>query len=203
MPGRGEEPPLKLRPPGPVLLGALAALLLAAAAPAGAQEDPARYPRLVVTGGLRATPVAGEASVLPGGGLLLRLGPRLAVGGEGWALPARVTLNVPDTEMSFGYGGVVARLTVRPDARVSPEARLLVGAGNAAIRNAVVDVEIDAENALVVEPGLALRLRLLSPLDVAATAGWRFAAGVARSSGLEPSDLGGWSFTLSASLGPF
>ena len=203
MPGRGEEPPLKLRPPGPASVGALAALLLAAAVPAGAQEAPPRPSRLVATGGVRATPVAGKASIMPGGGLLLRLGPRIAVGGEGWALPARVALDESDTEMSFGYGGVVARLTLRPHARVSPEIRLLVGAGNAAIRNAVVDVETDAENALVVEPGLALRLRLLSPLDVAATAGWRFAAGVARSSGLEPSDLGGWSLTLSASLGPF
>lgn len=203
LPGRSQEHPLRLFPPAVGAIVALAVVVLAGPRGLRGQEVPGEGVGIVAVAGLRVTRVAGESAALPGGALLLRLTPHVAVGGAGWAARSSVELDGGGLEMSFGYGGLVVDVAPRPGRRFSMGGRVLLGAGNAAIHNTVVGIEVDADNALVVEPELTARFELLRRLRLAASAGWRFAAGVDRSAGIEPSDLGGWSVALTLTAGPF
>lgn len=200
LPGRSQEHPLKVFAGAAATLAALAVGLLPGSRGLGAQEAPAPGSGLLAVGEVRLGPLAGETVILPGGALLLRLTPHVAVGGGGWVSRSAVDLSA-GTALSFGYGGVVLRAT-RP--RHSPfflGGRLLLGAGSAVIRDTVVGVEVNADNVIVVEPTLAVHTRFFDRIEASASAGWRFTGGVERAAGLEASDLGGWTVGLSLALG--
>ncbi len=156
----------------------------------------------MVSGGVRATSLANHTVFLPGGGLRLRLSPRVEVGGVAWALPSNLHLPEAGVDLGFGYGGFLVRVQPvreRPALGVT----LLVGALNAVVHDAVVGTEIDADNALVVEPDVAMAWRLAGRVRVQASAGWRLAWGVNALPGVAPSELRGWTLGLSLHLGPF
>ncbi|MBW3535237.1 MAG: hypothetical protein KY453_08495 [Gemmatimonadetes bacterium] len=200
LPGRSQEHPLTSFAAAAGSLAALTAVGLLCAADACAQPAPGAETRLVAVAGARLGPLAGRTSVLPGGALLLRLTPRVALGGGGWASRSPVELDRSGTALSFGYGGVVLRVTRTRRAPVFFGWQLLLGAGSAVIRDTAVGVELDADNVIVAEPAVAAHVPLLDRVDLSASAGWRFTGGVDRAAGLDASDLGGWMLGLSLAL---
>jgi hypothetical protein len=135
---------------------------------------------------------------LGGGGLLVSGGTELKTTGP-----------LAGSQLHMGYGGVVLERTLRviPVERLSNPSslngRILLGVGNASVRDPVTRIRFRSDNFAVVEPALLLVLRPHAWLGGAALASYRIAMGVEDLGEVDASELRGWSIGLSLQLGPF
>lgn len=143
-----------------------------------------------------------------GGTLSFGVTGSVAVGGSfRVALQDRVIAASPAEapyRVGFAYAGL--RVDARPPlalgSRLSPRLGLLIGAGHARVEDSA-EALVDADNGLIVEPGLAVELDLPGPLTAVAASSWRVAAGFAVGGAVDGSDLGGPTFSLGLAVGPF
>ena len=165
----------------------------------------------------RLVRVEGETAPLLGGALLVGLPRRWRAGGAAFVLAERVAQDAApgalETELRMGYGGALLAWSSGPDGP-APSARsaglsprwslaLLVGAGNAELRDIVSGVRLRSDNFFLLEPAVTVELELLSRLSTGVLAGYRVPLGVEDLNGLQERDLGGWTMGVSARLGPF
>ena len=100
------------------------------------------------------------------------------------------------TELRMGYGGLLFGYASGAEHAVSLAGRLLVGAGNAEVRAVPVGNELGADNFLVVEPEIFLRILAVAPFHIGLAAGYRFVLGVQDLPTLVADDLEGASLTV-------
>ncbi|MEZ4415992.1 MAG: hypothetical protein R3E10_09555 [Gemmatimonadota bacterium] len=150
-----------------------------------------------------ATSLTGKAVPLWGLSAGVWIGRRFYLGGQGRSLPDALDLQRAGGEerLHFGYGGLQVRVRAwsRPGADV--DLGVLVGAGRARLRDALVGFEKGADNAFLLEPSLRARRGFLGGrLHLGAALGFRQAWGVEDLPGLVPGDLGGPTAALSLSV---
>lgn len=190
MSGRIEELPLSRGVFPRVFIAALLAALLGGGT-LSAQEPPGI--RALVQGGAGGTRVHGETAALLAFGAGIRVTPSLSVGGAGRVVPGPVEIGrvaLRNLEMSFGYGGIFVEYEARgPSPSWSWIGSLLVGAGNADVREVETSLRLDSDNFFVSEPGVGIRRDLPWRLSASARASWRLVWGVEDLRGVAASDL--------------
>jgi hypothetical protein len=212
VPGRAQELPLRA-PAGVVLLFTVS--FLAAPARARAQDAPAPP---VLPGylelSLRLGSVHRQTSPVMGAAALLGLTPGWRVGGAGFSLLERVDLEIPpplqNLELHLGYAGLLVERSIASlsSASDSPPAalllaRLLVGAGNAEVRDSATGSRLHSDNFGVIEPTITVQAPLARLVSAGASAAYRMVGGVDGLAGIEEENLRGWSIGLLLGFGPF
>ncbi|MSR35222.1 MAG: hypothetical protein EXR95_01085 [Gemmatimonadetes bacterium] len=178
--------------------------------PRGAAAQTAARPifgtaRAVAAAEVATTRLGGSWIPMAGGSLSFGLTPRIEIGGA-----ARVGLSDATVvragsvvRLHFGYAGV--RLSVLPAPARWPALRLglLVGEGNADVKEPALGTLIDSDNGLVIEPSANWRRALLPRVVASADLSWRFASRFALTSAVRSRDVRGPALGLSLSIGPF
>jgi hypothetical protein len=214
LPGRAQEIPLR----------ALACILLifilsVRAAPTGAQApDTPATSSDVVRGffelSLRLAGVHGRTAPLIGAAALLGVSPKWRVGGAGFSQMDRVDLELPPPletlELHIGYGGLlfereVRALTAPSDSGRSGTlvARLLIGAGNAEVRDSSTGSRLRSDNFALVEPTISVESPLSAEVSAGASAAYRMVGGVDGLQDIDEKNLRGWSIGVLLRFGPF
>lgn len=125
------------------------------------------------------TRVTGVSAGYAGVAATLGLGHGIRLGGGAWSVLRRIdegpVLGGMGLDLGMGYGG--ALFEYHPPS--SPIAlRLLAGGGAATLRTIPVGTPFDTETFMVIEPSLLLETRLIGPISLGATAGYRATRGV-------------------------
>jgi hypothetical protein len=182
------------------------------------QQDPSPSPPRVAEGflelGPRLTRVNGQASPLLGAATLLGLGDRWRAGGAGLFLLTPIDLEIPPPlpalDLHMGYGGVFLERSSRAAPPRGERAegagwhlRLLVGAGNAEVRDSGTGARQRSDNFVVVESTMSIQVPLARRVDGGLVAGYRWVAGVDGLGDIDAADLNGISVGLAVRLGPF
>lgn len=173
-------------------------LLLALAPPAAAQER--GEIRGYLGAGMAASRVHGDVAPFIEIEAGLDLSENVRVGGAGYFLPSSLDIGsvaLQDLRLDFGYGGLVLEV-LHPSRSGNGAwfARLLVGAGNAVVRDAATSLRLDSDNFVVLQPGVGVAYPLHGRLSGAVGLSWRWVAGVQDLRGVDPSDLRSPSFDL-------
>ncbi|MFC1575411.1 hypothetical protein ACFL5A_02030 [Gemmatimonadota bacterium] len=184
-------------------------LLLALPGPLGAQAGPdlSAPPRAgsAVSVFLKGSKIAGESRAHLGGWAGLVFGNRLVVGGGGMALLERVDLagTVADTgfDLGMGYGGLVLRYFLPLPLGATGEMGLLLGAGNADVRDHLAGRKLGSDNFQLLEPDLAISYPLLEGLFVTGSVGYRLVWGIEDLPTVNDKDLRSLTAALSLRLG--
>lgn len=190
--------------------GLVLALLTALPAPLAAQDASAPSSRDLarthLEAGARLTSLRSQGAVLLGGSARFGLGGPLTFGAGGWVLTntVDVTAGEPGTGLllNVAYGGVVTGWDLVEAPRFRSSARILWGAGNAALELPAVKTEIASDNFLVVEPALATALRLHGPLRLLGELTYRWVGSVNDLPGITAGQLRGFSASLGLAVGP-
>lgn len=153
---------------------------------------------------LAASTLAGTASPLWGLGVGIWMGERLFLGGRGAGLPTALELDRPGRDperLDFGYGGLQVRVRTWTTPTLDVDVGLLVGAGRARLRDALVGIEQGADNLVVSEPALRIRRTLWQDrLHGGVALSYRLVWGVEDLAGLSADDLHGPSLSVSLSV---
>ncbi len=135
-----------------------------------------------------------------GGEASLHLSRHFSIGAAGGGLLVAVPLVASGsdlgTDLRMGYAGLLFAYESRTERTVSVAGRLLLGAGHAEIRAVPVGNELGADNFLVLEPEILLRVRAVGPLHLGFAAGYRMVHGVQDLPTLGADDLEGASLTI-------
>ena len=184
-------------------VGPLLALVVTTAPLLG--QAPDHRARASLEAGIRGSSLRGNTEALWGGVGLLRVHPRLFLGGGGWLLAGRSEIlgasAGSDLELSFGYGGAVAEVLLHSSERNQVSLRTLVGAGNARVLVPVVGPELGSDNFGIVEPEIMAALRLAGVVSLRASVSYRFAFAVEDLPQVVASDLRGPSIGFSVGIG--
>jgi hypothetical protein len=135
---------------------------------------------------------------------ILRLTPTIELGGEGLSGLRAVNLGVgPDgeSELTFGYGGVVLRWRPAgdlPGIRIGGS--LLAGAGAARVRSVPPGGTSASENHFVLEPRVEASIRPRDRFRAFAAVGYRIAFGAEALPGVGVTDYRGPTFSMGAQL---
>lgn len=210
LPSLPPTPPRGTRVVSAPVLGALLGvlLLLQGAVVLAAQDEgrPAGGGRAFLNLHSALARPVGDLRLMVGGAAGLTVGRSFTVSGVAYVLPSRIAFASPaapdELEVTMGYGGV----RVHRDFGSGPPgigAELLLGAGNAEVRDPVTEVRFGTDNFVVVQPMATAGTTLSSRFRFEAAVGWRFLLGVEDLAGLEAEDLGGWSAEMRLSAGPF
>lgn len=211
MPGRSQELPLRRFAVGALFV----AFLLCPTALRGQDPEPSLPSSSEVDGFLEVTPrltrVHGHNAPILGFGAFLGLGGEWRAGGAGFFLLDRIGLDIPpplqDLELNIGYAGLFLQrsFNLSPDSPTRPELspRLLIGAGNAEVRDSGTESRLRSDNFLVLEPTLSFQAAMAGRVSVGAVAAWRSVVGVEELQNIEERSLKGWSLGLVISFGPF
>ena len=213
MPGRAQELPLR------ALAGLLIFVFFVRAAPIDAQAPDASGPPPGVVQGylelsLRLAGVHGHTSPLIGAAALLGVAPEWRVGGAGFSMMGRVNLEIPPPletlELHIGYAGLLVERQVRSlsapidsGRTATLVARLLIGAGNAEVRDSATGGRLRSDNFAVLEPTLSVESSLSSAISAGASAAYRVVGGVDGLQDVEEKSLRGWSIGVLLRFGPF
>jgi len=139
-----------------------------------------------------------------GGEASIHFSRHLSIGASGGGLLATVPIIESGadlgTELRLGYGGLLFGYQTRIRSRTALAGRLLLGAGHASVRAAAVGAELGADNFVVLEPEVLVRIRALGPVHLGFTAGYRMAFGVQDLPTLVGDDLEGTSLTIVLSI---
>jgi hypothetical protein len=142
---------------------------------------------------------------MAGGSLSFQLTRRIQVGGEARIALADATVERTGSvvRLHFGYAG--ARVSVLPAPARWPALwlGLLVGEGNADVKERALGTLVDSDNGLVIEPSASWRRTLLPRLVASADLSWRFASRFALTGAVRSRDLSGPALGLTLSVGPF
>ncbi len=135
-----------------------------------------------------------------GGEASLHFTRRISIGASGGGLlnPVPVAESGADigTNVRMGYGGLLFGYQLPTQRAFSLAGRLLLGAGHASIGAVPVGNELGADNFLVMEPEVLIRLRTVGPLHLGLAAGYRAVFGVQDLPNLVDADLEGLSLTV-------
>ena len=112
------------------------------------------------------------------------------------AVPAVESSSDLGTDLRMGYGGLLFGYESRTDHTVSLAGRFLLGAGNAEVRAVPVGNELGADNFLVLEPEIHLRVYTVGRLYLGFAAGYRLVLGVQDLPTVVADDLEGASLTI-------
>lgn len=202
LPRRDTELPLNLR--AIVLLTAL----LGSGAPLRAQEVPDSAdlpgPDAAIEAGLRLTQIESHAVWMAGGLVQVRIRPRIHVGGAGWVMSGPVPLrggSGTGRDLEVGYGGASISLGL-PSRSVSLLGRLLMGAGNADVRDRASGTLVGSDNFGLVEATIAMEAPLGGRISFVAGGSWRAVFGVEDLPGASGGDLSGPSLVMGLRLSP-
>lgn len=188
---------------------ALIALSFSAGAVWAQSEAPRLGPDGSVGAGLSLRPGASWAAdrLIPTLGLSgsLHLSPNWAVAGEGVLTLGRIRVSADDspdrTDVSLSYGGLAVRYHLPPGISSNGwSASLLLGAGTARVRSALVGQEVGTDNFFIIEPGLSYHRMFRPYLGASVAAGYRFTPGSDPLPGLEAGDLQGTVLSVGMSL---
>jgi hypothetical protein len=132
-------------------------------------------------------------------------------GGAGFFLLDRIGLDIPpplqDLELNIGYAGLFLQrsfyLSPGSSTRPTLSPRLLIGAGNAEVRDSGTESRLRSDNFLVLEPTLSFEAAMAGRISVGAVAAWRSVVGVEELQNIEERSLEGWSLGLVMRFGPF
>jgi hypothetical protein len=131
---------------------------------------------------VQGSSLAGARRVFLGGGAGLVFGGRWTIAGTGLTLTENVELAGSGASTGFdlklGYGGLTFRYAHPLASRVDLEGGLLVGAGHAVVGDLITGTEVGSDNFPLMEPEVALSIRLRSWLTIGASGGYRMAWGV-------------------------
>jgi hypothetical protein len=181
-----------------------------------AQDLPARSDEAVegyleVT--LRLASVQRQTSPLLGAAALLGVSRNWRLGGAGFSLLERVDLEIPppleNLQLHLGYAGLLVERGVRsltgPDSPrgATLSARLMIGAGNAEVRDSASGSRLRSDNFVVMEPTITLQTPLSGFVHGGASASYRMVGGVDGLQDIEEENLRGWSIGLLLAFGPF
>lgn len=177
--------------------------------PVGAQEaqqTPApRRAGAAAAGFVKAGEIADETRFFLGGWGALVLGDHFVLGGGGMALTRDVELRASGLPTGFyldaGYGGVLLKYWGALPLRLTGEAGLLLGAGQAEVYDRVTGQEVRAENFLVLEPEVSLYLNLYRQLYLGASGGYRTTSRIENLPRVPSDALQSFTGTLSLRLG--
>jgi hypothetical protein len=214
VPGRDQELPL-IRAAGALLL--LTFLLLAAPARAQQPDAPPSEPHVVqgyLDASVRLARVHGRTTPLVGVEAVLGIQNGWRFGGAGFSMLDRIDLEIPpprqNLELHIGYGGLLLERSFQQGAvaqESAPQAglvaRLLIGGGNAELRDAATGSRLRSDNFFLLEPQVSLEAPLSGIVSGGAVAGYRFAVGVDGLQDIGESHLRGWSIGLLLRFGPF
>lgn len=188
----------------PAFLGLLVLLVAATLrpGPAAGQEDRAGGSVSgYVEPALKLTRMGGQAQLMAGGLVGLRLGSHLGIGGEGFAALGIVEISGRGygsaRELGMGYGGVTLEYLARPQQRLRWGGRLLLGIGSARAHDAALGIELGSDNFAVAEPQGSVRVRLLPWLGVGVQVGFRLITGLQDLPGIIPDDVKGYTVAVS------
>ncbi len=149
---------------------------------------------------VRGAEILGGTEAMMGGEASLHFSRHFSIGAVGGGLLNSVPVVESGadlgTNLRMGYGGLLFGYQARTRRSVSLAGRLLVGAGHASIRAVPVGNELGADNFLVMEPEVLVRVRALGPVHLGAAAGYRAVFGVQDLLNLADADLQGMSLTL-------
>jgi hypothetical protein len=149
---------------------------------------------------LRGTRVIETTEAMAGGEASLHFFEHLSFGAAGGGLlqAAPVAESAADvgTELTMGYGGLLVGYESGGRGGVTWAARALLGAGHASIRALPVGNELGADNFLVLEPEIQLRVRTFGAMYLALSVGHRLVGAVQDLPTLGGDDLEGTSFTV-------
>jgi hypothetical protein len=132
-------------------------------------------------------------------------GDHLAVGGGGLVLLDEVGLAGSEAGTGFSldldYGGIFCRFWQPLSPRLTGELGLVLGAGNAGVKDRLSGTELGSDNFLVAEPEVSLSFRVLSWLRVGVSGGYRMVSGVEDLPRVSQGDLEGATGTISLQVG--
>jgi hypothetical protein len=100
-------------------------------------------------------------------------------------------------ELGMGFGGVVLEYIGAIRSRYGIGAGVLVGGGNARVRDPIVGTELGSDNFIVLQPEAVIRVQLLTAVEAALSLGYRLVGGVEDLPGLRPGDLRSYVASLS------
>lgn len=154
---------------------------------------------------LQGSSLAGVHRLFLGGGAGLVFGGRWTVGGMGLAITENVELAGSGASTGFdlklGYGGVILRYAHPLTPRVDLEGGLLVGAGHAVVGDLITGTEVGSDNFPLMEPEVALSIRLRPWLTIGASGGYRMVWGVEELPRVSREDLRSFTGSLHLRVG--
>ena len=189
-----------------ILLG----ILLLLPGPLRAQEGRGDSPATPRAGSaaaflIKSSEVAGTGRYLVGGWAGLVFGDHFALGGGGVAITEDVELQGSGSTTGFylggGYGGILLKYWGGFSYGFTGEAGLLLGAGQAEVRDGLSGHQVGAENFLVMEPEISLFYNLYRQVYLGASGGYRFTSSLEDLPRVSPHDLQSFTATLSLRLG--
>ena len=206
---RGSEeipiPPKAFRPNRLMVSGGLF-LALALSQPGGlrAQDPDASVAADAVNASigvfLRGAGIVNGTEAMLGGEASIHFSRHFSVGAAGGGLltAASVSESGDDlgTDLRMGYGGLLFGYEARTWRAASLAGRLLLGAGHASVRAIPVGNELGADNFLVLEPEVMLRIGAVGPAHLGFAVGYRMVLGVQDLPTLVAEDLKGVSLTI-------
>ena len=135
-----------------------------------------------------------------GGEASLHFSQHFSIGAAGGgllkAVPVVESSSDLGTDLRMGYGGLLFGYESRTNHTVSLAGRVLLGAGNAEVRAVPVGNELGADNFLVLEPEVHLRVHTVGRLYLGFAAGYRLVLGVQDLPTVVADDLEGASLTI-------
>jgi hypothetical protein len=156
--------------------------------------------------------VHGQTSPLVGAAALLGVSEDWRVGGAGYSLLERVDLEIPPPletlELHLGYAGVLLERGLGSLSGASPRAatfiaRVMLGAGNAEVRDSATGARLRSDNFALIEPTITVLAPLSGVVSGGASASYRMVGGVDGLQDIDEENLRGWSVGLLVRFGPF
>lgn len=154
---------------------------------------------------LKGSSIADKGRLQLGGWAGLVFGDQLAVGGGGVVLLDEVGLAGSEAGTGFSldldYGGIFFRFWQPLSPRLTGELGLVLGAGNAGVKDRLSGTELGSDNFLVAEPEVSLFFGVLSWLRVGVSGGYRMISGMEDLPRVSEGDLKGATGTISLRVG--
>jgi hypothetical protein len=162
----------------------------------------------------RLSRVHGQTSPIVQVAALLGFSSGWRAGGAGFFSLERINLGIPapleDLELHLGYGGLVLERSHRVRGGAGGNVgganfttRLLLGGGNAEVRDAATAARLRSDNFFVLEPALGFEASLTDWASLGLVAAYRIVIGVDGLLDIDEKNLRGGSIGLSVRLGPF